>query len=160
MMALLRLLTLVTALLLLAGCSEPEYPRDPEDTLLRAMDGGLTVGVSAHPPHIDISDEGEVTGPEAEILTGYAESIGAEIEWVEGAESELMEKIKLGELDVVAGGLTAKSPWTTHAAMTRPYGKAAGPDGKEQKLVFATRLGENALLSSLERHLIEEGLKP
>ncbi|GAA4907110.1 transporter substrate-binding domain-containing protein [Tessaracoccus lubricantis] len=155
-------LRLVSAglVVLVAGCSEPEYPRDPEDTLVRAIDGGLTVGVSAHPPHVEVSDEGEVTGPEADIVTGWAESIGAEVEWVEGAESELMEKIKLGELDMVVGGLAATVPWTTHAALTRPYGTTTGPDGKQVKLVLATRMGENALLSSVERYFIEEGLKP
>ncbi|HHT11870.1 MAG TPA: ABC transporter substrate-binding protein [Propionibacterium sp.] len=154
-----RLLTAMFAFGLLAGCSEPGYPRDPEGTLLRATDGELVVGVSTHPPHVDVSDEGEVSGPEADIVNGYAESIGAEVVWVEGAESELMEKLKLGELDIVVGGLSSDSPWATHAALTRPYGKTTGPDGKEAKLVLATRLGENALLSNLERHLIDEGLE-
>lgn len=128
--------------------------------MLRATDGELVVGVSAHPPHIDVTDEGGVSGPEAEIVASFAESIGAEVRWVEGAESELMEQLKLGAVDVVAGGLTSDSPWSTHAALTRPYGAAVGPDGKEQQLVLATRLGENALLSALERHLIDEGLQP
>lgn len=147
-------------LTLLAGCSEPDYPRDPEDTLARATGGVLRVGAAAHPPHVEVSDDGAVSGPEADVMLGYAEAIDAEIEWVEGAESELMELLKLGEIDAMIGGLTSDSPWTTHAALTRPYAKATGPDGKEVKLVLATRLGENALLSSLERHLIDEGLKP
>lgn len=159
-MKILELLLAGLLVLLLSACSEPDYPRDPEDTLLRATDGVLVVGASAHAPHVEVSDSGEVSGPEADIVTGYAESIGAEVEWVEGAESELMEKIKLGELDVVIGGLASDAPWSTHAAFTRPYGVTVGEDGKEVKLVLATRLGENALLSSLERHLIDEGLQP
>lgn len=155
-----HLAALLLVLPLLVACTEPQYPRDTEGTLLRATDGELVVGASAHRPHIDVSDGGEVSGPEAEIVMSFAESIGAEIHWVQGSESELMEQLKIGELDVVAGGLTSDSPWSTHAALTRPYGAAVGPDGKERKLVLATRLGENALLSALERHLIDEGLQP
>lgn len=146
--------------LLLVACSEPDFPRDPEGTLLRATDGVLRVGASTHAPYVEVSDSGQVGGSEAEIMRGYAESIDAEIEWVEGAEGELMERLKLGEVDVVIGGLPSDTPWVTHAALTRPYRTATGPEGDEIKLVMATRLGENALLSSLERHLISEGLLP
>ena len=141
----------LVATLFLPGCSEPEFPRDPEGTLVRAMGGELRVGVSPNQPYTD---------RETEIISAWAESIDAEIVWSEGAESVLMEELKLGELDVVVGGLTAESPWTTHAALTRPYAETTGPDGKKEKLVMAVRMGENALQSSLERFLIEEGLQP
>ncbi|MHA6525362.1 substrate-binding periplasmic protein [Tessaracoccus sp. G1721] len=147
----------VILVLLLAGCAEPDFPRDPEGTLIRASGGPLLVGVSSHPPHVDVADDGAVTGAEAEIVEAYAESIGATVEWREGAESELMELLKLGQVDLVIGGLASDSPWSTHAAFTRPYTRTVGPDGKSEKLVIAVRQGENALLSNLERFLIAEG---
>lgn len=154
-------LALVAALLvLLPGCTEPDFPRDPEGTLLRAMGGELRVGVSENPPHTQVADDGSVSGEEVEIIQGWADSIGAEVAWSDGAESVLMERLKLGELDIVIGGLASDSPWTTHAALTRPYAEVNGPDGKPSKLVIAVLMGENALQSSLERFLISEGLEP
>lgn len=146
--------------LLLSGCTEPDFPRDPDGTLLRAMDGELRVGVSENPPHTQVADDGSVSGEEVDIISGYAESIGAEVLWTTGAESVLMEELKRGELDAMVGGLASDSPWTTHAALTRPYTEVTGPDGKPQQLVIAVLMGENALQSSLERYLIEEGLEP
>lgn len=144
----------------LVGCAEPDFPRDPEGTLLRAMDGELLVGVSANPPHTEVADDGSVSGEEVQIIQAWAERIGAEVVWSVGAESVLMEELKLGELDVVIGGLASDSPWTTHAALTRPYAEVTGPDGRPGKLVIAVRMGENALQSSLERFMIGEGLQP
>lgn len=145
---------------LLAGCTEPDFPRDPDGTLLRATGGQLRVGVSENPPHTEVADDGSVSGDEVDIIEAYAESIDAEIVWSDGAESVLMEQLKLGELDILVGGLASDSPWTTHAAFTRPYVEVTGPDGKPQKLVIAVLMGENALQSSLERFLIQEGLEP
>lgn len=148
------------AAVLLSGCTEPEFPRDPHGTLLRATGGELRVGVSENPPHTEVADDGSVSGDEVDIIGAYAESIDAEIVWSHGAESVLMERLKLGRLDILIGGLASDSPWTTHAAFTRPYAEVTGPDGKPQKLVIAVLMGENALQSSLERFLIDEGLEP
>ena len=149
----------VVLLVLLSGCAEPAFPRDPDGTLERATNGPLLVGVSSHPPHAEISDDGVVGGAEAEIVEAYAETIGATVEWREGAESELMELMKLGQLDLIIGGLSSDSPWSTHAALTRPYTTTIGADGKAVKLIIAVRLGENALLTNLERFLAAEGLR-
>lgn len=146
--------------LLGAGCSEPEFPKDPEGTLLRAMGGELRVGVSPNEPHTAVADDGSVSGTEVEIIEAYAASIDAEVVWVDGAESTLMEQLKQGQLDVVVGGLASDTPWKTHAALTRPYDEVTSPQGKKQKLVLAAGMGENALLSSIERFLIGEGLQP
>lgn len=145
---------------LVSGCAEPAFPRDPEGTLERARGGPLLVGVSDHPPFTEVSDDGTVTGDEAEIVEAYAQSIGASVEWREGAESELMELAMLGQLDLVIGGLASDSPWSTHVAFTRPYTTTVGADGKAVKLVLGVRQGENALLTNLERFLIAEGLQP
>lgn len=145
---------------LLQGCGEPEFPRDPDGTLVRAMDGELRVGVSENEPHTEVADDGSVSGSEVDIVTAWSKSLGAQVVWSHDAESELMVRLREGELDVVIGGLADDSPWTTHAALTRPYAETVGPDGSTVRLVIATRPGENALLSNLERFLIDEGLQP
>lgn len=152
---------LVLAVLVLGvGCSVGHFPRDSEGTLDRAIGGALRVGVSENPPWTRVADDGTVTGSEAEILRGYAESIQAEIAWTSGAESQLMQLLKEGELDIVIGGLSSDLPWQQEAAFTRPYAESEAPDGSTRKMVFATHLGENALLGSLERYLIDHGLTP
>lgn len=134
------------AALLLAGCSA--LPADVEGTFDRASGGTLVVGVSEHDPFTVIDDAGTVTGAEADLITGFAESIDAEIEWHDGPESVLAEHLKSGELDVIIGGLQSSSPWASHMALTRPYGPA--------ERVMGVRLGENELLVNLERHLARE----
>lgn len=114
----------------------------------------LRVGVSENLPWTEVSDDGSVFGPEADILTAYAETLGASVDWTPGAESQLILLLEQGDLDVVIGGLRSDSPWAAKAALTRPHAKTVGPDVKEEKLVFACRLGENAMLSNVERFLI------
>lgn len=146
-------------LFVVAGCS-PGLPRDPEGTLLRATGGTVVVGVSENPPHTHVSDDGAVSGTEVDIVEAWAATIDADVEWVPGAESVLMAMLEEGEVDVVVGGLTSDSPWTTHAALTRPYAQTTGPDGKAVELVIAARMGENSLLVSIETFLVDEGLEP
>lgn len=153
-------LVLVLAVLLGAGCSIDHFPRDSEGTLQRASGGVLRVGVSENPPWTRVADDGTVTGSEAAIMRGYASSIKARIAWTPGAESQLIQLLDEGELDIVIGGLSSDLPWQQHAAFTRPYAESPRPDGSTRKMVFATRLGENALLGNLERYLIDQGLQP
>lgn len=151
---------LLGASLLVAGCTEPAFPRDAEGSLERVIaERTLRVGAAENPPWIEVAGD-DVTGVEAEILAAWAESMGATLVWTPGSESQLILSLDEGGLDVVTGGIRADSPWTAHAALTRPHAESVGPDGKTEKLVFAVRLGENALLSSLERFLIEEGMEP
>ena len=69
----------------------------------------------------------------------------------------LILALEHGDLDLVIGGLTADTPWTEHAAITKPYAEATDPAGEPVKLVMAARLGENAFLLRLERFLRERG---
>lgn len=138
---------------LLSACGGlSAIPMDVEGTYDRARDGTLVVGVSEHPPWVNIDgDSGEVTGSEAELLNSFAQSINAKIEWRPGPESVLAERIKDGEVDVITGGLTTTAPWSSHMALTRPYAVVEGED-----MVMGVRLGENELLVALERHLARE----
>lgn len=138
---------------LLSACSiVSSMPADVDGTMDRARDGTLVVGVSEHPPWVAIDgDTGDVTGSEAELLNSFARSINAEIEWRPGPESVLAERIKDGEVDIIAGGLTTTAPWASHMALTRPYTTV-----EEENMVMGVRLGENELLVALERHLARE----
>ncbi|AJE32032.1 hypothetical protein B842_00880 [Corynebacterium humireducens NBRC 106098 = DSM 45392] len=144
-----RVLLPLPLALLLVGCTA--LPVDVEGTFDRASGGTLVVGVSEHPPWAHVDDEGRVTGSEADLITSFADSIDADIEWTAGPESVLADKVRRGEVDVVVGGLTASSPWMDSMALTRPYQTVAG-----EKMVMGVRLGENELLVNLERHLARE----
>ena len=129
--------------LALGACGS--IPADTEGTLDRATGGALVVGVSEHRPWTTIGGDGEITGTEADLITSFAESIDADIEWHTGPESVLADMTKEGELDVVIGGLTADAPWSDKMAL--PY------SGDQ---VMGLRMGENELLVALERHLARE----
>lgn len=142
-------ITTVAAATLLTGCGS--IPADSVGTLDRATGGSLVVGVSEHEPWTEISEDGQYSGSEVELIESFADSIDAEIEWQHAPESVLAGRIDNDQLDIVIGGLTNSSPWTTHMAMTRPY---ASVDG--QNMVMGVRMGENELQVALERHLAEE----
>lgn len=147
------------ALLLLAGCGVT-IPTDPEGTLERVEDGFLRVGVSPHPPWTDAAGTGTEdatpSGTEVDLLARFAEELEAEVRWTVGGEEDLVAQLAAGKLDVVVGGLTATSPWASHAALTLPYVTVPGPDGAAEGHVMATPLGENAFLVTLETFLVEE----
>lgn len=133
----------------LSGCTT--IPADSIGTLDRATGGTLVVGVSEHQPWTDVTADGEYSGSEVELIESFADSIDAKIEWHNAPESVLAGLISEDQLDIVIGGLTTSSPWTTHMATTRGYASVAG-----ENLVMGTRLGENELLVALERHLARE----
>jgi hypothetical protein len=90
-----------------------------------------------------------------DLIEDFAAGVDAEVEWHDGGEESLIEELHRGGLDVVVGGLTEKSPWVSHAALTRPYVVVTSPTGSPEPHVMATRMGENALLVALERFLGE-----
>ena len=151
-----RLAAAVLALpiLLLAGCGL-SIPVDPDGTLDAVQGGTLRVGVSPHEGWAEVVD-GEGVGREAELVEGFADSLDADVEWIEGGEEHLMEALDGGDLDLVVGGLSDASPWTTHAAITRPYLTTTDASGASTNHVMATPLGENAFLVELETYLFEE----
>jgi polar amino acid transport system substrate-binding protein len=112
-----RFIAAALACAVLGGC---QYPRDPEGTLDRVRGGTLRVGISASEPWVKISD-GEPGGVEVELVEEFARTVDAEVEWVEGSESDLMEALHGRQLDIVIAGLTRRSVWMNDAALTRPY---------------------------------------
>lgn len=150
------LLLVAVVTLLLAGC-QGGFPADPQGTLDRAREGVLRVGVSENPPWTLVAADGSVAGSEVELLTDYAETIDAEVEWVPAGENTLAAMMREGQLDVVVGGLASGVPWTSEIATTRPYATATGPDGAEVTIVVGVQPGENALMTDIERFLAERG---
>ena len=142
------------AALALVGCGL-SIPADPDGTLETVTGGVLEVGVSPSPPFTDLSGD-EPTGSEVELVESFARSIEAEISWTEGGEEELVEQLSSGELDLVIGGITDQTPWSSDVAPTRAYAETTEADGSTTKHVMLTPMGENAFLSALERHLDEE----
>ncbi len=107
----------IGALVLGASC---EYPRDPEGTLQEVSGGVLRVGVGDRPPWAWM-DEGQPRGVEVELAKRFAGEIDARIEWVEGAEEELLSALEHHALDLVVAGLSASTKWNGAVGVTRPY---------------------------------------
>jgi polar amino acid transport system substrate-binding protein len=104
--------------LAIAGC---QFPRDPEETLDRVSGGTMYVGAVENPPWVILREGGEPQGIEPELVRRFADSIDAEIEWVEGSESELAEAMRGFQVDIIIGGLTRSWLYGREVALTRPY---------------------------------------
>lgn len=140
------------SVLLLAGCGL-SVPTDPDGTLGRVTSATLRVGASPDGAMITAVD-GTVTGPEAELVRGFADSVGADVEWTVSGEENLVGLIESGEIDLAVGGMTDQTLWTPRVGVTRGYTGIPGSDGSAQ--VMFVPLGENAFLSALEAYLDEE----
>ncbi|MGO1165543.1 MAG: transporter substrate-binding domain-containing protein [Janibacter sp.] len=89
---------LLMPLLLVAGCS------DPGSALSRAESTGvLNVGVVDNPPRTVPEDGGDVSGSDAELISDYADSIGAHPSWQVGDLDALADAVDRGEVDVIIG---------------------------------------------------------
>jgi ABC-type amino acid transport substrate-binding protein len=135
---------LVVLLCLLASCG---LPRDPEGTLERIEGSSMRIGITDSPPWTVVT-EGEPTGVEVALTEQLARDLDAEIEWVKGSESEILEEIELGHLDLAIGGFTADNPWSKKVTFIQPY-YVLGDD----EHVMAAPHGENAWIVRLERFL-------
>lgn len=140
----------LAGVLLLAGCAS--LPRDPDGTLERVRASGvLRAGASPTQGFVAVDADG-VTGPEVELVAGFADGLGARVEWRAGGEEELVTAMEAGELDVLVGGLTEQTPWDDRVSVTRPYLTTRRGD-RDVRHVLAVPLGENATLVALETYL-------
>ncbi|MET0715006.1 MAG: transporter substrate-binding domain-containing protein [Mycetocola sp.] len=138
----------------LSGCAS-SIPADPEGTLDRVSGGTLRVGISPNGEWTDMSDGGEASGIEVALVEEFAESIEAEVAWVEGGEEQLFTQLHEGALDMVIGGFTDKTPWVNKAAITKPFTEVTTSKGLENH-VMAAAMGENAFLLELEQFLLNQ----
>jgi Bacterial extracellular solute-binding proteins, family 3 len=135
---------LVALTLLLTSCG---LPKDPEGTLERVEGSAMRVGITDRPPWTVVT-EGEPRGVEPALVEELARELGSEIEWVDGSESEILEEIELGHLDLAVGGFTADSPWAKQVTFIQPYFTLG-----EDEHVMAVPHGENAWIVRIERFL-------
>ena len=140
---------MLICLCLSVGCG---MPRDPDGTLLRVRGGTLRVGITENEPWTSLADRPH--GTEVELIEAFARQWDGKVVWSRDSESDLMESLGRGELDVVIGGLQSSTPWVSHASLTQPYVEHEG-----RKLVMAVRQGENRLLLELDKFLQRQRLK-
>jgi len=149
----------------LAGCS---LPRDPEGTLDRVRGDTLHVGVTEAPPFVVRHGERtEPGGVEAALVRGFADSLGAAVAWHWGPADGHLEALERFELDLVAAGLTAATPWKKRAGLTRPYHTAhdalGAPPGAPAGSQFAVLEGARVAVpeGDVLAALVEgEGFRP
>jgi polar amino acid transport system substrate-binding protein len=128
------------------GCG---VPRDSEHTLERVRAGELRVGVTERPPWVELHAD-LVTGVEPALVSELARELRTRATFHRGSESELLEALARGDLDLVAAGLDDRSPWKGRVALTRPYLTDPATGAKH---VLAVRSGENAWLVRVETFL-------
>lgn len=105
------------ALLPLLACG---LPRDPEGTLERVRREGIRVGLAEAPPWVAL-DGGSPRGVEVELVLELARRLGTRVHWHPGDLEGRLAALHERELDLVAGGLTAETPWAKRVALTRAY---------------------------------------
>ena len=108
--------------LLFSQCDN--FPKDPEKTLQTVSGKKMIVGITENKPWTDLSGSAP-TGIEVKIIEAIARELHAEIEWVRGVETALMEALKAQELHVVIGGISKKTIWAKEVGLTHPYKKVA-----------------------------------
>lgn len=137
------LLLAVPVLLAAAGCDR--FPKDPENSLEKALErGSLRVGLTEAPPWVTRRGS-QPGGVEVALIERFAQGLGVTPDWRWGPMEGHMHALERFELDLVIGGVTEKNPWSKKGAATRPY---------YQKHLVLAPPGENALLVRLERHLM------
>lgn len=97
------------------------FPRDPERTFEELRERPLRVGLTEHPPWVVREDDGTPAGVEVELITQFAQSIGAEVEWHWGSSQHHIDALAEYVLDVVAGGYVEPNPWKKTVALTTPF---------------------------------------
>ncbi|MBM7466677.1 hypothetical protein [Microbacterium esteraromaticum] len=150
-----RTMSTAGALLLaiaLSGCGI-SVPTDPDGTLEHVTGGELRIGASPDHGLVDIGTS-TPSGPLPDLAGEFAKTLDASPEWTVGSEETLVGMLEAGDLDLIVGGFTEKTPWIDKAGITRGYSGIPGADGR--KIVMLVPLGENAFLSDLERFLDKE----
>jgi len=144
----------IGALLAAPGCGL-RVPEDPDGTLDRVIgDGVLEVGATVEEGLVEEGPDGAAEGPLADLAEGFADTVGARVEWTWASEESLVGLLERGRIDLAVGGFTDQTPWVDRVGVTRGYPGVPGAEGRS--IVMLVPLGENRLLSALESHLDEE----
>src|SRR4051812_37771872 len=107
-----RLVLALVALVPLCACdSSGALPRDPRGATARILASHvLRAGAAENPPWVRIENH-VPKGVEPDIVTAFARSLGARVEWTVNGETPLAEAAEKGGLDLLVSGATRKSPW-------------------------------------------------
>jgi polar amino acid transport system substrate-binding protein len=97
-----------------------QFPRDVEGTLDRVEGGTLRVGVIEDPPWVELGGP-EPRGLEPTLVRRFADGLGAEVEWIEATESDLVDALAGFQIDLIIGGLDRSWVYGREVALTRPY---------------------------------------
>lgn len=140
---------LAVGVLVLAGCG---LPVDPDGTLDRIDAGVMRVGASPSGTLVTV-DGTTVSGELADLVSGFAQHRGAQVEWTVGSEEDLVTGLEEGALDLVIGGMTDATPWADRVSVTRGYPRIPGSGGRP--VVVLLPMGENGTQAALQRYLDE-----
>jgi polar amino acid transport system substrate-binding protein len=110
----------ISCVLVAAVWTACDLPRDSDGTLNRVRGGAMRVGVVVDTPWTTDS-AGMSGGIEGQIVQSLARELNARVQWIPGRQDELLAALQHRELDLVIGGLNARSPWSKQVAFTRPY---------------------------------------
>ena len=111
--------TVIATAICFVSCAD--LPRDQKDTFKHVQQSQrLRVGVIENPPWV-IRNGDEPSGAEVELVKKFASEIGVRPEWTWGGDEKLLGALEKFELDLVAGGLSDKTPWKTRIGMTSPF---------------------------------------
>jgi polar amino acid transport system substrate-binding protein len=97
-----------------------DFPKDAEKTLDKVSNGTIRVGFTNAAPWVYPSASG-AKGIEAGIVTSFAATLHAKVEWIEGTEEQLYTALRRNEIDILIGGITDETPWKQEIGLTKPY---------------------------------------
>jgi polar amino acid transport system substrate-binding protein len=148
-----RVLALLLAVTALTGTA-CQFPRDAGDTLEKVRGGTLRVGITEHDPWVITQPSDDPAGVEVGLVREFAARLGAEVDYTQGNEEQLVEALHRRDLDVVIGGISDRTRWKKQVGMTKPYlttHLVVGlPEGRsledEQRIVTERGTGATALL--------------
>jgi len=129
---------------LVLGC---DVPRDCADSHANATGGVLRVGIAENRPWTCLKGD-RPRGREVALIEAFAAEIDAHVAWTNDSESDLLEMLERGELDVVVCGLRKSTLWSHRVGLTVPHTHEGG-----EKHVLAVRAGENRMLLELDRFI-------
>ncbi len=120
------ILTLVLALFVscLAGCSaKTEAAAESQDLLTKVMESGkLTVAfeIGNEPWGYTDTATGEYVGFSIDLMSGFAKSIGVEIEWKPLEFSEMIPAVQAGKVDIIASNISRTAARAATVLFTEP----------------------------------------
>ena len=134
-------LAILAVVLPLAGCGD--LPRDPAGTMQAIRETGeLRLGMAAGVPPQREAEE---------ALQNAADLLEARVVRTQGPSEDLLARLEHGELDLVYGSFASASPWQQRVYFGHPPGWRVSPPKDEEAPRFASRLGENGWIMTMER---------